>query len=391
MRVLTVAAQPPWPPHDGTRLRSWHLLNHLARTDEVTLLTWSHPGDGTIERIRTVAAELICLPLAGHRRGRAVRLGRRLRALAGAPPPWIQAAIEERGGRLGLAVARAEVSARHRLAPFDIVVAESEAAAMLAPRLAGVPFVVHRHNVFTVLMAALGTPGVELGVWRRFDRATAVADVLVATTPESAAALAAIAPGVPVRVVPNGAERRPPVPAGARRDVVFVGGLDYAPNRQGLDWFLRRVWPLVERPPACELVVVGSDHGHRISATGVRVVGYAADLDAALATAAVGVVPLRAGMGVKNKTLDLLARAIPAVTTSVGAEGLAGTTGIVVADEPAAFARAVSTLLADPTSAVALGEAGRSEMQQRWTWAAAARTYRDVLSEVTRSRSEARP
>lgn len=394
MRILSVAAELPWPPRDGTRLRSWHFLSRLAATDDIVLITWAPPGSDP-GPLPAVLAGVTCLPLGTHRRSAAHRLARRVRALAGGAPPWIQAAVAERSGHAGVRAATAAAVAEHRRRPFDVVVAESEAAAFLAPRLAGVPFVVHRHNVFGTLMAQLGAPRPELGVWRRFDRATvAGADLIVTTTPESAAAVTPFAGATPVRVVPNGVELRPPAPAEQRCHVAFVGGLDYAPNRQGLGWFVERVWPLVQRPAGCELKVVGQIErvGRLPHAEGVRYLGRVADLDAALADAAVGVAPLLAGMGIKNKTLDFLARGLPVVATRSGAEGLSRLVGrgLVVAETPEAFAREVTALLAAPERAVALGAEGRAAVAGAHSWDAVVGAYRSALA-ATVERAGARP
>lgn len=392
MRILSVSAVAPFPPHDGTRLRAWHLLRELAATDEVVVWTWAVPGDGAVAELGRLAADVVAQAPGTHRRAPHVRALRRLRALAGGEPAWIQAAVEERGGRAGLAAAHRAAAALHRRAPFDVVVAESEAASVLAPRLPGVAFVVHRHNVFAILMSQLGTRWPELSVWRRFDRQTAAADMLLATTPESAAALAPLAGTTPVRVVPNGAELRPPVPTAARRHVAFVGGLDYAPNRQGLTWFVRHVWPRVRRRDSCELIVVGRSAPGIPRSDGVRLLGHVDELDDALAQVAVGVVPLLAGMGIKNKTLDLLARGIPVVATPVGAEGLSGLDeGLLVATGADAFAAAVSDLLASPGTAVARGLAGRDAVAKRFSWKAAGAAYRAALAEAAVHSCGARP
>ncbi len=40
----------------------------------------------------------------------------------------------------------------------------------------------------------------------------------------------------------------------------------------------------------------------------------------------------------------------------------------MIADEPAAFAAAITSLLADPVRCRALGRAGRCFVQDSWTW-----------------------
>ena len=67
------------------------------------------------------------------------------------------------------------------------------------------------------------------------------------------AALAAIAPGMNIRVIHNGIDMcayTPPGPASDAPVAVFCGVMDYAPNVEAVCWFAAEVWPLVraERP-----------------------------------------------------------------------------------------------------------------------------------------------
>lgn len=63
-----------------------------------------------------------------------------------------------------------------------------------------------------------------------------------------------------------------------------------------------------------------------------------------------------------------------------------GIDGLVVAQEPAAIARAIVTLLGDPLRARRMGESGRFRLQQKWTWELVAerteRAYEDALTRV---------
>ena len=75
---------------------------------------------------------------------------------------------------------------------------------------------------------------------------------------------------------------------GSEPTVVFVGAMGYYPNRQGMEWWLSSVWPIVleERPDAV-LKVIGrwpdwAEPASCYDQPGVEVLGYVEDLDAAL-------------------------------------------------------------------------------------------------------------
>lgn len=389
MRILSVATTLPYPPDHATRLRTWNLLRGVAEWADLTLLTWSaalDPKDRAA--VRPVAGHLVLHAPVTAPMGRTHRTRRWLRALGGDLPPWVQALRIERGGTQALA----DVQEAHRTEPFDVVVAEDDAAAFLLPAM-DAPVVAHRHNVFSRTLKDLRRGPARLlwplehRIWRRLDAGTGFARLQVATTEESAAALRDILPSARVEVVPNGVDlSTEPVECGRGRDVVVIGTMDYAPNAEGVEWFVRNVWPRVRRQsPDADLLVVGRGSAERLghlTSDGLRVLGYVPDLRQACATARAGVVPLQAGMGIKTKTLDLLAMGIPVVSTPAGAEGIGHESGIVVTSEPAAFGDAVVGLLGDAESASARGTAARRYVGQVFSWDAAAARYRALLEGV---------
>jgi glycosyltransferase involved in cell wall biosynthesis len=91
---------------------------------------------------------------------------------------------------------------------------------------------------------------------------------------------------------------------------------------------------------------------------------------AEIARSRVAVVPLLSGSGTRLKILEAWAAGVPVVSTTVGAEGLPlrdGETGIL-ADGAAAFAAAVTRLLACMETRHKLGDAGRLLLEKEFTW-----------------------
>src|SRR5262249_29845959 len=78
-------------------------------------------------------------------------------------------------------------------------------------------------------------------------------------------------------------------------------------------------------------------------------VGYVPDLTPYLEGCRVFVAPLRYGAGIKGKIGNSMGFGLPVVTTSLGAEGMNLIDGehVLIADSPAAFARAVVRLYTD--------------------------------------------
>jgi polysaccharide biosynthesis protein PslH len=74
------------------------------------------------------------------------------------------------------------------------------------------------------------------------------------------------------------------------------------------------------------------------------------------------------------------------VSTTVGAEGLPVTTGenVVIADEPAAFARAVVNLIRDPEQRRRLELEARRVVVERYDWSAVAGDFEEALGRLCR-------
>jgi glycosyltransferase involved in cell wall biosynthesis len=167
-------------------------------------------------------------------------------------------------------------------------------------------------------------------------------------------------------------------------NVVTLGSLNYPPNADGIRWFLRDVFPLVkERVPEVTLTVIGKSPpadflqlSEREPDT-IRVTGYVPDLTPYLERAALMVVPVRAGSGMRVRLLDAFARAMPVVTTTIGLEGIQAINGqeVLVADGPVDFAEATVRLLHDQILQNFLAENGRALAERQYDW-------RTVLKEM---------
>jgi GT2 family glycosyltransferase/glycosyltransferase involved in cell wall biosynthesis len=174
--------------------------------------------------------------------------------------------------------------------------------------------------------------------------------------------------------------------------LLFVGNFRHPPNIQALDFFVNDVLPgiLRERPNA-HLTVIGAHAPHglesRLRRPGVTFLGPVEDIRDPLSRHAVFVCPILSGSGVRVKLLEAFAAGIPAVSTTLGAEGLLehGSDFLVVADRAEEFAHGVVEMLADPARARDLAERARREVEQHWDMRVLTERleghYREVLRE----------
>jgi hypothetical protein len=225
--------------------------------------------------------------------------------------------------------------------------------------------------------------GVEARRADRRERQLAATASRVAMTSEAEAAELSRRTGRAVEALPMAvAVRAPGDPAAADPcSFVFLGLLDYAPNRAAVRWWIMDVAPALRALGGedVRLTVVGQrDAGDDLDFPDLRYTGYVDDLGDELRRHRAMVVPTLSGAGVKTKVLDAWSVGLPVIATPSGAAGLTTGEGLVVAEDAVSFAAAVIRLRDDGPLASRTGRAGRAVLQERWSpeavgnrWAAA--------------------
>jgi glycosyltransferase involved in cell wall biosynthesis len=119
----------------------------------------------------------------------------------------------------------------------------------------------------------------------------------------------------------------PPFPETDPWRLLFVGRLDWPPNREGLEWFLNAVWPyIIREAPRWSLTVAGSGDGRWLNRykhlTGLHVCGLVDDLAALYSRNSLVILPLFFGSGTRVKAIEASRYGRPCMSTHVGVEGL---------------------------------------------------------------------
>ena len=157
--------------------------------------------------------------------------------------------------------------------------------------------------------------------------------------------------------------------------MVFVGGTNWFPNRDALDFFCEQILPHVQAGGAhVPARWVGSASAEQRRSYreryGVELTGYVDDVRPFMRDAACHIVPLRAGGGTRLKILNAWAMGMAVVSTSIGCEGLAVVDGenILIRDDPRDFANAVLEVLESEALRRRLGERGRATTERLYSW-----------------------
>ncbi len=200
-------------------------------------------------------------------------------------------------------------------------------------------------------------------------------------------------PGIACMTIPAGVDLNEFVPGTAEPDpntVLWMGALSWPPNRDSFWWFYNHIVPhLVRRVPGVKIHIVGSSPPKDILTLRhprVQIHGFVPDISDALRRAAVCVVPLQVGSGIRVKLLEMFAMKKAVVCTSIGAEGLhvENEKHLLLADSPDAFAGAVARLLDDAQLRKALGENAYRHVQDSYTWEKMGPLYEDAYRRVIR-------
>lgn len=110
------------------------------------------------------------------------------------------------------------------------------------------------------------------------------------------------------------------------KSLLFWAAMNRPENEQAILTFVDQCWkPLLKTDPEFKLYVVGSNPSKKVQALAgaqIIVTGFVPDPTPFFESAAVGIVPLLTGAGIKLKTLEMLAAGLPVIATTVGAEGV---------------------------------------------------------------------
>lgn len=108
--------------------------------------------------------------------------------------------------------------------------------------------------------------------------------------------------------------------------LAYIGSLDWIPNIEGLEWFLKEVWgPVSRRFPNLKLHIAGRNTPEwvlRLNKPEIQVHGEVPDAAAFINSHSVLIVPLLSGSGMRAKILEGMALGKVILTTSIGLEGI---------------------------------------------------------------------
>ena len=191
-----------------------------------------------------------------------------------------------------------------------------------------------------------------------------------------------------IDVIPNGVDLvnfpyRSIDPGG--HTLIFAGAMNNLPNIDAARFLsLHILPPLQQRYPDATLTLVGASPVPSVLALGklpgIQVVGRVQRVAEYLHQAAVCVVPMRIGFGIKNKTLEAMAAGTPVVASDRGLEGLVVDGGpqprrALRANKVHEYVEAITSLFENQQLRQDLSVSARSLVESQYTWDIIGRQY----------------
>ena len=383
LKVLYLVHRLPYPPNKGDKVRSYHLLKHLAARHEVHLGTFIDDPDDEqhLPRVRELCASLHAARL-NPRTAKLMSLRGLLSGEALSLPYYRDA---------GLKAWVDETSAR---VAFDAVVVFSGVMAQYTRGLRNVKTLVDFVDVDSAKWRDYAPEHAWPMSWlyrREFDKllgfeqhVAGKAKCSFFVTDNEVALFRALSPGLSMQLAAlgNGVDagffapdpvRATPFAAG-EMPLVFTGAMDYWPNVDAVSWFVADMLPrLRERFPALRFHIVGRSPAPAVQALAgdaVSVTGTVPDVRPYLQHAAAVVAPLRLARGLQNKVLEAMAMARPVVAAAscVRAITTDELTGLQPADQVAGYVERLTALLTDRAAADAAGQGAREFVLKAYSW-----------------------
>jgi glycosyltransferase involved in cell wall biosynthesis len=398
LNILMLTQVLPYPPDSGPKIKTYNVIKYLAQRHRVTLVSFVR-GDQSediqhLERycqaVHTITMKR-SIPSDGMAMVSSLLTGQ----------PWMMI----RDDRQAM---RRLVDRLATVEHFDLVHADQLNMAQYAERVNGAFKVLDAHNALWLLYKRLwetmapGPRKVLLGRdWRLLKayegQLVREFDAVIAVSHEDKVALQEAADEkVPIKVIPIAIDTDEVTVVEREVEpnhILHIGTMYWPPNVDAVKWFIEAVYPIIrKRRPDVQFDVIGARPPGELlalnsSGHGVNVTGYVEDPTPYQRQAALMVVPLRAGGGMRVKILNALGEGIPVISTTLGCEGIEVTPGrdILIGDSPETFANQVLRVLNNPDLGRLLAANGRrlaeSKYDYRQAYSALDEVYTGAISD----------
>ncbi|HYF50015.1 MAG TPA: glycosyltransferase [Planctomycetota bacterium] len=393
LKIMILRVRLLAPQNTGNRIRTARMIEELGKENDIVLVTYRFPGDTDADVAQTARCcrRLEVIPFYESQKKSLLFYYELWRNLF-EPYPYIISKYVSR--QMCETVRRVYQEEKP-----DLVMCDYLQSCEGLRQIPDVPFVLFEHNVEAAIFDQLAerAPSMfsrayirhqarklwryEEDLCRRAAHVIAVSDVdkEVYRTRFGVSHCDTIPTGVDVHSF------RPSSTPCHLNNLVFTGSMDWMANQDGMQWFVRDVFPRIRREiPDCVFTIVGRNPPPEIKKLGeqpgIHVTGTVDDIRPYVHGSKVYIVPLRIGSGTRLKLLEALAMGKAIVSTTIGAEGLPveHNKNIVLADGERDFAAQTVALLRDTARRECLQHNARLLAERDYSWEKVGRVFNDI-------------
>jgi glycosyltransferase involved in cell wall biosynthesis len=387
VNILILSPFLPYPPNQGGKIRVFNLIKYLSRRNRLTLACLSAEKVVDYGPLQDYCEKIVCIE-------RPARIAWDLARFLFGKRPFnsLRYSSEE---------FRSALSALCRVHPFDAVLMEFPLLWQYAGTLTGLPMALDAHNVeyelirdlrqgcrnrlkkLLYLLEEKRIRKLEVAAWQDARFCFTVSDQ------ERNRIISQVGDSQKVVTVPNGVdlERFVFQPKTERsRRLLFLGGMDWAPNLDAAHYFLEKILPRIRKEiPDAVIDFVGKDLWkikNMVRHDSIKLHENVPEVLPWIRQADVLAVPLRQGGGTRIKILEAMAAGLPVVTTVKGCEGIdvVHDKHLLIADSADDFAGEAIRLIKDDQLASRLTREARYLIESGYSWEMAAATVHEKLS-----------
>jgi len=370
----------PYPPDDGVRIEPFHSSSRMAaRGHEITIVGFMR-GERDISPLRKWC-DLYTVQLTGHNSIWNLTSG----VIERRPVNYMKYRDTQ---------ARSIVRWLLERRDYDVVIVDYSAMGWYAfdvKKESRAALITRWHNVDTLIWERWSEAKKDpvrrwLGrtqatfVRRLESELAAASDLCLTVGARDTELLKVLAPEANVEFLPPGIDIDHYSSVGRTQEplsiVLLASNYGWHPNYDAAKWLCKEIMPGVWREiPQAKLYLTGRDATAEMRGWAksglVELTGFVPDDREVIAKGRVLVVPMRLGGGVKLKVLTAFASAKAVVATTVGAEGIPGLNDgdqLLIRDESANFAYAITQLLRDDAKRESIERAGYDFARRNYSW-----------------------
>jgi len=381
--LLYLVHRLPYPPNKGDKVRSYHLLKHLAARHRVFLGTFiDDPQDEVhVDAFPQYVADMHIArlsPRTAKLRSLTGLLGNEALTLpyyrSAGLQAWVDRTLREQ--RIDAAIVFSSAMAQYVTGVsnlrtlVDFVDVDSAKWTQYAPNHRWPLSWLYRREGERLLAYERS---VARQVTHSFFVTDAETELFCSRAPECRGRVDAMCNGVDAEFFSSEHDLDSPF-GNNERPLVFTGAMDYWPNVDAVNWFVAEILPaLLRSHPDLKFYIVGRSPTPAVTALAnehVVVTGTVPDVRPYLRYAAAVVAPLRLARGIQNKVLEAMAMGAPVVASQecAGPVDAVQERDFLTAGTVADYQHQIERLLQSPEQAAAMGKAARAQVLARYSW-----------------------